>query len=226
MLGAKKGDPNCQYMIGNRYHQGSDGLPKSPEDAKRWWLAAAEQGHAVAEFYLAGMLREEGNNAEYLRYLRSSASKGLDGACCMLGKNYYKGKHGIQRSTEEAIHLVTPPAERGHPESMELLGIALCIPDNPHLSPPVPCNNPNFSKGVHWLRRAAEIGNQSSITGLEILEKEASSKCFCCNKASPHEQAFLRCSRCRAAWYCRKDCQVQHWETNEGGHKQVCINWK
>jgi hypothetical protein len=29
-----------------------------------------------------------------------------------------------------------------------------------------------------------------------------------------------KCSRCRAAAYCSRECQVRHWR--EGGHKREC----
>jgi len=38
-------------------------------------------------------------------------------------------------------------------------------------------------------------------------------KCVVCG-----EQAAKRCSKCRQEWYCRRECQVQHWSK----HKTVC----
>ena len=83
VLGAEKGDPSCQHLIGINYSEGSGSLPKH---AKRWLLAATEQGHAIAEYNLAIVFKDEGNDAEYLRYLRGSASKGYDDACYFWAK--------------------------------------------------------------------------------------------------------------------------------------------
>ena len=121
MHGANEGDPECQYSVGQGYDHGLDGLPKSTAEAKRWYLAAAEQGHAIAEFSLATMSRKEGNDVDFLRYLRGSASKGYDLACYNLGEHYYYGERGLQESAEEAIRVATTAAERGHTKSMGLL---------------------------------------------------------------------------------------------------------
>ena len=224
-LGANKGDPMCQCNLGSRYYKGTDGLPKSTTEAKRWWLAAAEQGHAIAESALALILKDEGNDAEFLRYMRGSASKGYDEACYILGVAHFKGEHGLQTSSEEAIRVLQPAAERGHAKSMSLLGRVMCKLD-PELPLPLPRDNPNLAKGMHWLRRVAATGDPITIAKIKAVEEWASSICFRCNKEAPPETAFLRCSRCRAAWYCSKDCQVQHWRAKEAGHKHFCIKWK
>ena len=103
--------------------------------------------------------------------------------------------------------------------SMSLLGTCMCCPDPNQMAP----WNPNFTRGMQWARRGAEKGDQTAISQLRTLEKGASSMCILCDKKAPSENAFLRCSRCRAAWYCSKDCQVQHWKAEEGGHKRCCI---
>ena len=221
MLGAEMGDPSCQSLVGSTYHDG-EGVPKSSEEAKRWWMAATKQGHAVAEYNLACMYKDEGNDAECLRHLKGSASEGYEQACFYLGMAHCNGNYGLQKSSEEAIHLVTPAAERGHAKSMDLLGFVMCCPE-PYLMEPV---NPNFTKGMHWLRRAAATGSEDAISHLKEIEDDASSRCFWCNKKAPHEKEHLRCSRCRAAWYCSKDCQRRHWKATEGGHKKCCIKWE
>lgn len=158
----------------------------------------------------------------YLRCLRGSASKGYDEACFNLGYAHYSGKCGLQKSSEEAIRVLAPAAERGHALSMGFLGAVMCVPGYP-LPPP---ENPNFTMGVHWLRRAAATGDQTYTTNLKSVEDEASRICFKCNSKAPSDKTFLRCSRCRAAWYCSKDCQVQHFRAAEVGHKQFCIKRK
>ena len=88
MAGAEKGDPCCQFMIGAGYQEGNGGLPRSPSEAKKWLAAATEQGHAIAELFLANMLKHEGSDAEYLQLVRGSSSKGFDDACFALGLHY------------------------------------------------------------------------------------------------------------------------------------------
>ena len=43
--------------------------------------------------------------------------------------------------------------------------------------------------------------------------------CDNCGEDGP-SVSLKPCSRCKAAFYCDRDCQVQHWK--HGGHKQIC----
>ena len=133
--------------------------------------------------------------------------------------------------------MLTPAAERGDASCMSLLGyIMCCMSPRGMIPPPI---NPNFTTGIHWLRRAvdglasssaAEKGNatyiSTYISRLNDVEKSSSIRCFGCKKEPSSGMSFLRCSRCRAAWYCSKDCQVHHWKTDWEGHKQFCIEWR
>lgn len=115
MSGAEKGDPNCQYLIGHIYQKGTH-QPKRLEDAKRWFWAATEQGHAVAELQLAVLAGDEGNDPEFLRRMRGSALKGYAHSCCTLGIAHYQGSCGLPRSREEAKHWFLAASEiNGHP---------------------------------------------------------------------------------------------------------------
>ena len=221
-IGAEKGDPNCHFHIGREYAGDRGNVPKSSDQAKRWLFSAAERGHAPAECRLAVMMRDEGDDAEYIRLIRSSESKGYNGACYLLGTSYYKGGCGLPKSWEEAVRVLTPAAERGDALSMGLLGAIICNDVENQLAPR---DNPSFTRGMHWIRRAVEKGDRDSIKFLSTVELDVSKKCFRCRSQAPPDKAFLRCSRCRAAWYCSKECQVQHWKAEEGGHKQCCIKW-
>lgn len=46
------------------------------------------------------------------------------------------------------------------------------------------------------------------------------SKCDCCGKKrNDVEGVLLRCTRCRRAYYCSRDCQQHSWKA---GHKKCC----
>ena len=55
---------------------------------------------------------------------------------------------------------------------------------------------------------------------IKALEQPAPGAATCagCGKAAAATASLLRCSRCRAAQYCDKDCQRQHWPQ----HKREC----
>jgi TPR repeat protein len=55
---AGQGDPDAQWTLGGRYHDG-DGVPQDDTVAVQWFLRAAEQGHVIAQatlgaYYWAG----------------------------------------------------------------------------------------------------------------------------------------------------------------------------
>ncbi|XP_078322908.1 uncharacterized protein LOC111123834 [Crassostrea virginica] len=47
-------------------------------------------------------------------------------------------------------------------------------------------------------------------------ESQKENRCSFCRQQS---QDLYRCSRCKAAFYCSRNCQIQHWKA---GHKQEC----
>jgi len=60
--------------------------------------------------------------------------------------------------------------------------------------------------------QAKQLSATYDLDMLESLMPE-DPKCAKCG-----EIATLRCSRCRNEWYCRRQCQVEHWK----GHKKMC----
>jgi hypothetical protein len=44
-----------------------------------------------------------------------------------------------------------------------------------------------------------------------LIEEPA--KCAECGEPAPK-----KCSRCQSEWYCRRECQVKHWQK----HKKAC----
>lgn len=48
-------------------------------------------------------------------------------------------------------------------------------------------------------------------------EKLKEKKCLFCDK---QKEGLLVCSRCRAAWYCDRECQKAHWKI----HKATCVS--
>lgn len=46
------------------------------------------------------------------------------------------------------------------------------------------------------------------------------SRCSYCDKSSLPDKNFCRCSRCKAAWYCGRECQTEAWKN---GHREECF---
>ena len=53
---------------------------------------------------------------------------------------------------------------------------------------------------------------------ISMIETKEKSHCANCRKEA-EGSSFKRCVRCLGAWYCGKECQVQHWKN---GHKIDC----
>ena len=47
--------------------------------------------------------------------------------------------------------------------------------------------------------------------------------CFTTCSPGTGDKKFNGCSRCKAAWYCGKGCQVEHWKKS---HKNICGGYK
>nr|KAF7392133.1 hypothetical protein H0235_017132 [Vespula pensylvanica] len=68
-----------------------------------------------------------------------------------------------------------------------------------------------FTKDTDYIKSSAQI--LSDAYDLDKLDCIDIKKCFLCQ-----EQAKKRCSKCKEAWYCGRECQVKDW-TN---HKDIC----
>lgn len=57
---------------------------------------------------------------------------------------------------------------------------------------------------------SSSSGNRNNDTKRNII----------CRNPSCEKPGIHRCSRCQVAFYCGRECQVQHYK---GGHKEECI---
>ena len=74
---------------------------------------------------------------------------------------------------------------------------------------------------LHWLRKAAANGDSDAARRAEQIEKVAKQECsYCYKKAGSIKETLKCCAKCKAAWYCGRDCQVKAWKE---GHKFDCI---
>ncbi len=85
------GDKDAQLNLGLMYYQG-DGVPVSIEQAQKWFMRAAEQGNAYAQYNL-GWLMQKGeveNASPYAAryYFELACKEGLEKACFALEKSH------------------------------------------------------------------------------------------------------------------------------------------
>ena len=113
---AQAGNPDARNQIGYMYEAG-DSLPKSYEEAAKWYRAGAEQGHARCEFAL-GSLYEAGRGVkenwdEAARWYQKSATQDDEYGMFSLGRSYQYGI-GVPLDLNTAITWYDKAAAKGH----------------------------------------------------------------------------------------------------------------
>ena len=158
-----------------------------------------------------------------------AASKGDAKACGMLGEYFSSADCGLTRSLILAKHYSEKRLQdecfgsiSSHKFSLASLHLGYeryeGILEIPGYSP--------IPTILFWARKAQE-GESLPIKGgatklISIIEAKVKGHCANCRKEA-EGSSFKRCVRCLGAWYCGKECQVQHWRA---GHKVDCIKRK
>ncbi|KAF9135244.1 hypothetical protein BGW39_003924 [Mortierella sp. 14UC] len=123
---AREGDVQAQVRLATAYKDGTDGLLQMYKMAIRWFLMAAEQGHAGAECEI-GRLYETGRGVEEdhftaVVWYRRAAYKGLAAAQKNLAVMYTQG-WGVKMNHVETAHWYQRAADQGHSSAQFNLAI-------------------------------------------------------------------------------------------------------
>ena len=71
-----------------------------------------------------------------------------------------------------------------------------------------------------WMRKSRDLGESMAVEQLKQWEAHVQGKCAHCSKNAQAAQVKLKqCSKCKAQWYCSKECQIKAWKA---GHKKDC----
>jgi TPR repeat protein len=109
---ARSGDAEAQYMLGYLYGTGK-AFPIDREEAGKWYLKAAEQRHAVAQYALGDYYKKR-DEREALKWFRRSAENGYADAQFFLGDAYRWGVHGVSPDKVEAMTWYSVATANGH----------------------------------------------------------------------------------------------------------------
>lgn len=241
---AKAKDTQSQYHLGLAYEHGAGGrcpppfgeFSKSPTDAIKWYLKAADKGCVAAYInlsraYHCGDLVEKDTEKEF-RYA-SLAVYQNDGE-----------KSEINVKACQQLYL-------SHWDSVDSSGSA-------ESSPP---NDSAFNLHTYWSGKAAEVDSctrsgqtlantismyaafdywykhiqNNNLPGISVLcvakrleLKYKSPKSsnfithfedFCARCKKDKDGTLKRCNGCKVFYYCGKSCQLEHWKH---GHKKEC----
>jgi TPR repeat protein len=99
---AAAGDPASQVFLGWMYFDGV-GTGKDREQARLWFLRAAESGHAEGMFYLGRVLTARGEHGDALKWYERASEDGFTPADYRMGIAYLKG----QGVAPDPIHALT-----------------------------------------------------------------------------------------------------------------------
>ncbi|MCF8483891.1 MAG: caspase family protein [Rhodobacteraceae bacterium] len=129
-------------------------------EAAKWYLAAAQQGHAQAMNNLGLMLKNgEGvpeDDVEAVKWFRAAADKGVAGAMNSLGRSYDEGE-GVAEDDAQAVVWYRAAAEKGNLSGMRNLGLMLKNGEGVA---------EDDVEAVKWFRAAAEKGSVEAMNSL------------------------------------------------------------
>src|SRR6266704_6820789 len=116
---AEKGDAQSQGELGAVFTFGHLGVAKDDAEAVKWYLKAADQNVAKAQFNL-GVCYDDGlgvtkNEVEAVKWFRKAAEQDYAMAQFNLGSCYQRGD-GVANDIAKALDCYRKAAEQGHVE--------------------------------------------------------------------------------------------------------------
>ncbi len=195
---ARGGDPEAQFKLSEMYQSGDGRVPFDFAESTRWLIAAAEQGHTVAQEFL-GESYYEGDGVEKdfeqaAKWFKVAAKAGNLDARFHLGRMYARGEADMKDDPDGERWLAVADSVFYDYNSLfwaSLMGLyddgTLPRPDEP--------------ESFHWLRRAAVAGQRAAqyvlasayLNGERVdLDKAEAAKWF-------RKAAIQGCKRSQAA---------------------------
>lgn len=121
---AEAGNAYAQYNLGVIYDQGYEGVKQNKSEAAKWFLKAAKQGLAEAQFNIANMYYHgkgvPKNRSEAAKWWCRAAEQGVAEAQYNLGFIYGRGE-GVKQNIPEATRWSKKAAQQGHRQAKALL---------------------------------------------------------------------------------------------------------
>ncbi len=221
---ADQGDPDASLLMTVNY--GVEEMTKELNKLDYLRTAADLGGLPPAQHNLALFNKENRENEKYLHYITLAASQGYSSSCGVLGNMFTYAECGLERSLILAKHYAGKNLEDDF--SLYIMSFASWFLVNERYEGviDIPGHSP-VPKFLSWGRRALEgdldVKSKDFLTNcMSMLEVQVKSHCVNCRKEATCA-SFKRCVRCLGAWYCGKECQVQHWKA---GHKIDCVSIK
>ena len=226
-------DPSALCYLSDLYRYGKDingltpVLDKSQEKANELLMKSANLGYASANYLLARFSFDGEHGLERNQYeaiFRASVAHALDAsnewAAMALGF-YLKPEQATESSPYLACYYLNIAAHK------DTDGMASYFYSNKLV---------NFMKHLHksqdqipgfnampaaffLFRKSRDMGYNDAREMLKEWESVGESYCANCKKKVQSGEKFKQCAKCKAQWYCSKECQVEAWKA---GHKKDC----
>ena len=220
--------PSALRYLSNLHRNGfASVLDKSQEKANELLMRSANLGYAfanssLAKFYSAGHngLDEDPEEAIF----RATVAHALDAseklAAMMLGSCLKPGQ-ATEPSPYLACYYLNIAA------NVDKNGTACCFYGDALVRLTEHLHNsqdqiPGFNAqpaAFFWLRKSRDMGYNDARRVLTKRESDGQKFCANCSKEAKNDEKFKQCSKCKAQWYCSKECQVEAWKA---GHKKDC----
>jgi TPR repeat protein len=159
------GDAQAQCSMGLRYLDGYAGTPVDATKAAHWFKAAAEQGHAEAQYHLGNLYSQgkgvDQDDGEAARWIRTAAEQNEPVAEFFLGSLYYEGK-GVARDTTRALRWLHQSADHGVKAAGLLIGIIYFNGDGVEKDPVL---------GLAWVIYAGDNFTTNEANATELMTK-------------------------------------------------------
>ncbi len=151
-----------QFKVGLMYKKGC-GVTKNDQEAIKWFIKAAEQGHKKAQLNL-GLMYKKGcgvtkNDQEAVKWLKRSAKQGHMHSQGLLGWMYKNGCE-IPKDGKKAVKWYVRAAEQGHIGAQFNLGL---IYEN-GLGV-----TKNTAEAIKWYSKASELGHHRAQNNLGVI---------------------------------------------------------
>lgn len=231
-LAAANRHPRAMCNLANMYRTGVDGVVEMSEPkATALMKEAADLGNPFAQsMYAVSCSGSDGDYQTTFMYATLAYSQGVSLSANDLGRIFrykagslvtlvgnskvlYTAKHYLEEAAGQGFSPAYYPLARTLSQLNEIQFKGMgSIPG--HSSTP---------RVLYWARKAVASGFDKDGAKRLVAELEClgNSHCANCEKGAKYFSGKLNaCGKCKAVWYCGRDCQVQHWKA---GHKTDCI---
>ncbi len=158
---AELGNTDAIFNLGVSYLNG-DGVMTNESLGYSYMVKGMLQGDAkcirgVALCYREGKYVQHNMNEAIRLYKQASELGDIESTAC-LGSIYALGEGGIPKDIQEAVKWFYAAAMKGHTDAQRILGVmyikGMGVPKNE-------------SEGISWIKKAAQDGDESSISFLK-----------------------------------------------------------